>query len=119
MTLRLAVVSTAKNNNSILRNIQKLSEGEIEVSSGVYSDEGAGQFIQKFDPDLSTLLVSTTFGSDNGSPSPINICQTAFLVDNCNRIFVAGWGGSTNSFDLGDTNNMPVTESISHMFSIH
>ena len=31
MTLRLAVVSTAKNNNSILRNIQKLSDGEIEV----------------------------------------------------------------------------------------
>lgn len=31
MTLRLAVVSTAKNTNNILKNIQKLSEGEIEV----------------------------------------------------------------------------------------
>jgi len=31
MTLRLAVVSTAKNTNSILKNIQKLSDGEIEV----------------------------------------------------------------------------------------
>ncbi|MGB1914757.1 MAG: hypothetical protein ACPHL3_02240, partial [Paracoccaceae bacterium] len=31
MTLRLAVVSTAKNTNNILKNIQKLSDGEIEV----------------------------------------------------------------------------------------
>jgi PKD repeat protein len=83
------------------------SNGPITVSAGVYNNPGAGQFLQKLDADLSSLLLSTTYGDGSGF-SPINICQTAFLIDNCNRIFVSGWGGALNA-QFGSTNNMDIT----------
>jgi len=83
------------------------SEGEWPLVNETYVDQGAGQYFVKLNPELSEMLLSTTYGSE-GIFSPINICQTAFLVDDCNRIFVAGWGGALN-FSFGDTNDMPVT----------
>ncbi|MCF8277147.1 MAG: gliding motility-associated C-terminal domain-containing protein [Flavobacteriales bacterium] len=59
----------------------------------VYSNPSSGQFIQKLDNSLSTVLVSTTIGTSSGS---IDFSPTAFLVSNCYQIFLSGWGGSTN-----------------------
>lgn len=83
--------------------------GSFPVTSGAYNNPNSGQFLQKFDSTLSTLQLSTVFGSGIGIP---NISPTAFLVNECNNIYLSGWGGLTNS-DLGywnsSTAGMPLT----------
>jgi hypothetical protein len=83
--------------------------GKFLTTPGVYSNPNSGQFIQKFNNQLSTLLFSTVFGSGRGIP---DISPTAFLVNDCNNLYVTGWGGRINS-DLGfwnsNTFGMPIT----------
>ncbi len=67
--------------------------GNIPVSPGVYSNTNSGQFLQKFSKDLTTLNLSTVFGSRRGAP---DISPTAFLVNDCNNIYMTGWGGAIN-----------------------
>ncbi len=89
--------------------------GHMPVTSGVYRNLNSGQFLQKFSPDLSTLEFSTVFGSSSGSGLVIpNISPTAFLVNDCDNIYMAGWGGFVNSssetgFWQSTTNGMPIT----------
>ena len=71
---------------------------------------GSGQFVSKITPDLSQRIYSTVFGSGTG----INISPTAFLVDLCNKMYLAGWGGAVNQYptyfsNAGYTNNMPIS----------
>jgi PKD repeat protein len=84
--------------------------GSFPITSGVYYNLFGGQFLQKFDATLSTLVYSTVFGSGAGIP---NISPTAFLVNDCNNIYLSGWGGLINS-SLGywrsSTYGMPVTQ---------
>lgn len=89
--------------------------GQMPVTSGVYRNANSGQFLQKFSHDLGTLAFSTVFGSGatNGLVIP-NISPTAFLVNDCNNIYMAGWGGFVNSspqtgFWQSTTSGMPVT----------
>lgn len=89
--------------------------GHMPVTPGVYNNPNSGQFLQKFSSDLSTLEFSTVFGSGstNGLVIP-NISPTAFLVNDCNNIYLAGWGGFVNSspttgFWQSNTNGMPIT----------
>jgi hypothetical protein len=83
--------------------------GEIPVTADVYNNPNSGQFLQKFSSDFSTLGFSTVFGSGIGIP---NISPTAFLVNECDNIFMSGWGGDINN-QLGywesSTSGMPVT----------
>lgn len=67
--------------------------GSFPITPGVFNNPNSGQFIQKFDKDLSTLLFSTVFGSGRGLP---DISPTAFLVNECNNIYMTGWGGQVN-----------------------
>jgi gliding motility-associated-like protein len=55
----------------------------------VYNVPKSGQYISKFSYNLDTLIWSTRFGTGKGRP---DISPTAFLVDVCNSIYVAGWG---------------------------
>ena len=83
--------------------------GTFPVSSGVYSNTGATQFIMKLNLDLSTALFSTVIGSTNAAQP--NISPVALLVDTCGNIYLSGWGGTlggANPFNAG-TANMPVT----------
>jgi hypothetical protein len=89
--------------------------GHMPITSGVYHNANSGQFLQKISADLSTLEFSTVFGSgsNNGLVIP-NISPTAFLVNDCNNIYMAGWGGFVNSspstgYWQSNTNGMPVT----------
>lgn len=79
---------------------------------GVYSASRGRQFIQKLDTDLTTNIFSMSFGS-GFQTNKFDISPTAFLVDNCERIFVCGWGGTDNqlapSYVGGNTNNLPTT----------
>lgn len=84
------------------------TNGTMPITSGVYRNANSGQFVQKFSAQLSTLIFSTVFGSGSGAP---NISPTAFLVNDCNNLYMSGWGGNTNaSFWPGSsTHNMPTT----------
>jgi len=81
------------------------TNGNYPVSSGVYSNAGANQFIHKLNNTLNTTSFSTVFGSTNSRT--INITRTAFLVDVCNNIYAVGWGGRVNN--VGNTFNMPLS----------
>jgi len=55
------------------------------------------QFITKFRQDLSGKVYSANFGP--GNVSVPNISPTAFLVDRCENVYVAGWGGGADIHD--------------------
>jgi gliding motility-associated-like protein len=80
------------------------TEGAMPVTSGVYSNPNSGQFICKLDKNLSSIIFSTVFGNGNGMP---NISPAAFLIDECENIYVSGWGG--NIITSVPTTGMPVT----------
>jgi hypothetical protein len=67
--------------------------GQWPVSAGIYSNPGSRQFIQKLSPELDKNLLSTVIGSGS---STIDFSPTAFLVDQCDRIYACGWGGEIN-----------------------
>ncbi|MEP6737240.1 MAG: gliding motility-associated C-terminal domain-containing protein [Chryseolinea sp.] len=84
--------------------------GNIPVTPGVYNNPGSGQFLQKFDQQLKTLQFSTVLGSGSGIP---DISPTAFLVNDCNNIYLTGWGGLVNSvtgYWNSNTIGLPVTQ---------
>jgi hypothetical protein len=89
--------------------------GTMPVTPGVFNNVNSGQFLQKFSADLSTLEFSTVFGSGTTGGLIIpNISPTAFLVNDCDNIYMAGWGGFVNSssstgFWQSTTNGMPIT----------
>ena len=87
------------------------TEGSYNIEPAtVYSNPNSGQFLHKLTPDLSTTIFSTTFGTSSGE---IDIALSAFLVNECNYIFVSGWGGSTNLTNGGppfsSTTGLPIT----------
>jgi gliding motility-associated-like protein len=68
------------------------------------------QFITKLKTDLSGVVYSANFGP-GGIPNP-NISPTAFLVDRCQNVYVAGWGGGPNNregYTNTTTNGLTVT----------
>ena len=89
-----------------------LTFGNYPVSAGKYRNGSAsGQFIHAMTNTLDNTLFSTTVGSGRQSP---DVSPTAFLVNECGNIYLAGWGGRINrSFGRGMTNSntsgLPVT----------
>ncbi|GAB4375189.1 MAG: hypothetical protein Kow0075_01400 [Salibacteraceae bacterium] len=79
--------------------------------TSVYNNPNSGQFLHKLTNNLQSTVFSTRWGSGNGN---INLSLTAFLVNECNHIFVSGWGGSL--FAVGaptssatTTSGLPIT----------
>ena len=70
------------------------TSGNMAITPGVYGQPGSGQFVTKFSSDLSGMLWNTTIGTGSGE---IDISPTAFLVSNCEQIYISGWGGEVNS----------------------
>src|SRR5690606_10702746 len=84
------------------------TKGKFPIVGEVYNNDGASQFITKMTKNLDGLLLSTVFGSGRSTP---DISPTAFLVDQCDKIYIAGWGGNVNSgngFNGGSTQGMPL-----------
>lgn len=67
--------------------------GAFPVFNANYVNASSGQFIIKLDSNLSTSTFSTTVGSRLGN-GKIDISPTAFLVDKCQNIYIAGWGNT-------------------------
>jgi gliding motility-associated-like protein len=86
------------------------SEGKIPVKGAVYTNPGSGQFITKMNGNLDTVLFSTVVGNKDSLP---NLSPTAFLVDACSNIYIAGWSARYSKKELGSKDipmiNMPVT----------
>lgn len=85
------------------------STDSMPIIGNVYANANGKQFISKFSSDLNTLEVSTVYGSGGGAT---DLTINAFLVDNCQRVYISGWGSRpdqavpSNSFKL---RNMPIT----------
>jgi gliding motility-associated-like protein len=67
--------------------------GTYPVTAGTYNNPNSGQFIHKLSSNLTTSLASTTIGRGSGQ---VDISLTAFLVSDCNFIYLSGWGGPLN-----------------------
>ncbi|MFT6716496.1 MAG: gliding motility-associated-like protein [Saprospiraceae bacterium] len=63
------------------------------IDNALYSKVGSGMLLSKFDSSLTTRHWSTIFGSGINS---VDLSPTAFMVDLCDKIYLSGWGGSTN-----------------------
>lgn len=90
--------------------------GHYPKDEEVYGQPGSGQFIEKISPDLGSREWSTTFGTGDEKP---DISPSAFMVDECGRIYYTGWGGATNQGgnvergglpEAGDLFDLPLTE---------
>jgi CHU_C Type IX secretion signal domain len=88
-----------------------LSSGSYPVSSGVYSNAKSGQFIQVLNSNLSSSVFSTVIGSGS---SGVDLVPTAFMVNKCNNIYFAGWGGNVNTKNgfnnKSTTKGLPITD---------
>ncbi len=83
--------------------------GNYPTTAGAFSNANGQQFIHKLNPSLSTTIAAAKFGT---GASQINISPTAFLVDICERVYVAGWGGDDNGGSTlagGNTTGLPTT----------
>lgn len=67
------------------------STGSMPVTSGVYSNPGASNFISKFDPALATLQFSTVFGAGPAS----YLEPEAFMVDAFGNIYCSGFNSQS------------------------
>ncbi len=85
------------------------TSGTYPVTADVFTNPGSSQFVTKLNSDMNTIIYSTVFGSGT---TTVNFSPTALLVDDCENVYVAGWGGTTNSsFNplTGSVSGMPVT----------
>ena len=70
--------------------IMGTTTGIWPVINATFKQVNGKQFIAKLQPDISAYIYSTTFGKGANFP---DISPTAFLVDRCENVYVAGWGG--------------------------
>ena len=82
------------------------SERNLPTKGIVYSINNGKQFVSKFKPDLSELLISSVYGSGGNIP---DITINAFLVDDCNKIYVSGWGSNSEDIPGKTLSNMPLS----------
>tara|TARA_B100001059_G_scaffold85396_1_gene83545 strand:- start:9949 stop:13677 length:3729 start_codon:yes stop_codon:yes gene_type:complete len=83
------------------------SEGNLPTKGVVYSNNNGKQFVSKFKPDLSELLINSVYGSGGDDP---DITINAFLVDDCNKIYVSGWGSNSEDMPAKTLSNMPLSD---------
>jgi gliding motility-associated-like protein len=85
------------------------TNGNITPTTGAYSQTNGKHFVSKLSKDLSTILLTGIFGPSMTEPG---LSPSAFMVDNCGKIYISGWGGQTNynyHAGLSDTYNLPVS----------
>ena len=95
-----------------------LTKGLYPVTAGAYNNPNSGQYIHALSPDLSRTVFSTVIGTGrtpqrSGAVTGPDIAPTAFLVNDCGNIYLAGWGGAVNVRNnynaFSTTTGLPVT----------
>ena len=84
---------------------QTADTGSTLIYNALWNMPGDGQFITKLNPQLNSIIWSTTWG--NGITG-VDVSPSAFMVDLCNRIYLSAWGGSTNG-SWSTTNGLPIS----------
>ncbi len=84
---------------------QTADTGTTFIFNALWNTPHDGQFITKLNPQLTSMIWSTTWG--NGVTG-IDVSPSAFMVDLCNRIYLSAWGGSTNG-SWSTTNGLPIS----------
>lgn len=82
---------------------QSLAPNSTWVINAAWSQPNSGMVVSQVHPDLTSILWSTVFGSGDGEP---NLSPTAFTVDICGKIYLSGWGGTTNTSSNPQTDNV-------------
>ncbi len=77
--------------------IMGTTTGTWPTNNALFVQAGGKQFITKLQTDLFATIYSTVFGTPSASAP--NISPTAFFVDRCENVYVAGWGGNGNTRD--------------------
>ncbi len=89
-----------------------LTQGAYPIEGTVYRNPESGQFIHSLNPSLSKTRFSTVFGSGRGI-GKVDLVPTAFLVNDCGNMYLAGWGGvvnSNNGYNLESTTfDLPIS----------
>ncbi|MBI1836544.1 MAG: gliding motility-associated C-terminal domain-containing protein [Flavobacteriia bacterium] len=70
------------------------TESDWGITAGHYGVPNSGQFIRKYNNNLTSILWTTMIGAGTGH---VEISPTAFLVSDCFDIYITGWGGIINS----------------------
>lgn len=68
------------------------ADGGMPTTAGVFSVPNSGMFITKFDPAYVGRLFSTVIGDGSFFS---RLAPTAFLVDICKNVYIAGFGGTS------------------------
>lgn len=80
------------------------------ISQGRYGNPNSGLVLRKYAPNLNSVTWTTMIGAGLGT---VEVSPTAFLVSNCFRIYISGWGGVLNNSNgqptNSTTNGFPVT----------
>lgn len=86
--------------------------GAFINKGNAYTMPATHQFICILNEFLDTIQYSSTFGSYT-AVDRVNISLSSFMVDDCGRIYVSGWGGQVNNgFNAatGVTDGLPLTD---------
>ena len=83
-------------NNEIY--VYGISDGVMPITTGVYSNAGSINYLNKLNASLSSIIYATVVG--NGTHS--NFSPSALLVDVCQNVYLAGWG-SNNGYPVTTT----------------
>jgi len=78
-----------------------VSNGDIPQVGNGYSNPGSFDFIAKFDAELTELQLCSAIGSGLGTTGLF--APSAFMLDDCNRIYISGHG-NYNALE-----NLPIT----------
>ncbi|MEN8248012.1 MAG: gliding motility-associated C-terminal domain-containing protein [Bacteroidota bacterium] len=79
------------------------TNGPYLRTSGPFFSGHTGIFLHKLTNNLQTTQFSTTLNQSGSNEPPISL--TAFMVNDCDNIYIAGWGGTINSSPSLGTNN--------------
>lgn len=87
------------------------SESAWAITPGCYGNANSGQYIRKYNTELTAVDWTTMIGAGTGH---VEISPTAFLISDCYDIYLSGWGGYLNTIagsqSVNSTSNgFPVT----------
>lgn len=87
------------------------TEGDWTQSPNTYFVQHGTQFLAKLNAGLDQIEWQTTLGS---GLTKQDLVPSAFMVDNCQNIYLAGWNGTSNAVGTpptqnGNTHSLPIS----------